>query len=151
MINIQDRNTVFYTLKKLESNTPALFGKMNAQHMIEHLMLALSFSNGTSPQFLMVDERIAKMIKHHTINTTKEMSIGFKAPMLGDDVLPLFHPNLEIAVEHLKKELNDFDLYFKLNPDSKPISPVVGELNQKEWIIFHNKHFTHHFKQFGLL
>lgn len=151
MINIQERNTVFEMLKKLQSDTPPLFGKMSPQHMIEHLMLALSFSNGKSPQPLMVDERVAKTIKHYTINTNKEMSVGFKAPMLGDDLLPLTYSNLESAIEHLREELNSFDLYFKINPNATPVSPVIGELNYNEWIIFHNKHFTHHFKQFGLL
>lgn len=151
MINIQERNTVFETLKKLQSDTPPLFGKMTPQHMIEHLMLALSFSNGKSPQPLMVDERVAKTIKHYTINTEREMSVGFKAPMLGDDLLPLTYSNLESAIEHLREELNSFDLYFKINPNATPVSPVIGELNYNEWIVFHNKHFTHHFKQFGLL
>lgn len=151
MINIQERHTVFEILKQLKSDAQPIFGKMSPQHMVEHLMLALSFSDGKSPQPLMVDERIAKTIKHYTINTDREMSVGFKAPMLGDDLVPLTYPNLESAIEHLKEELNTFDLYFKSNPDSKPISPVIGELNYNEWIIFHNKHFTHHFKQFGLL
>jgi hypothetical protein len=151
MINISDRNGVFEILKDLRKDAVPLFGKMTPQHMIEHLSLALSFSNGKSPQPLMVDERIAKTIKHHTINTDKEMSVGFKAPMLDDNLLPLSYPDLTSAIEHLKKELEIFDLYFKNNPDSKPVSPVIGELDHKEWIVFHNKHFTHHFKQFGLL
>lgn len=151
MININERDKIFETLSQLKSDSIPLFGKMTAQHMIEHLMLAISFSNGKLPQRIMVDERVAKTIRHYTINTDKEMSIGFKAPMLGDDLLPLSHPDLKTAIEFLKKQLDDFDFYFKHNPDAKPISPVIGELNYGEWIVFHNKHFTHHFKQFGLL
>ena len=150
-INISVHDSVFNKLQNLKSNTSPLFGKMTAQHMIEHLILAISFSNGKSPQVLMVDERVAKTIRHYTINTDKEMSIGFKAPMLTDNLVPLSYSNLNEAIEYLKNELNDFDLYFKNNPDSKPISPVIGDLNHQEWIIFHNKHFTHHFKQFGLI
>ncbi len=151
MINIQERHTVFEILKNLRSEARPLFGKMTPQHMIEHLIFALSFSNGKLPQVIMVDERVAKTIKHYTINTDKEMSVGFKAPMLGDDLVPLSYPSLEIAIEHLKEELNTFDLHFKNNPTVTPVSPVIGELNYNEWIVFHNKHFTHHFKQFGLL
>ena len=151
MINIQDRHIVFETIKKSQSDTTPLFGIMSPQHMIEHLIFVLTLCNGKSPQQLMVDERLSKTIKHYTINTDKEMSIGFKAPMLGDGLIPLLYPDLNSAIAQLKKELNDFDLYFKENPDSKPMSPVLGELDHREWIIFHNKHFTHHFKQFGLL
>ncbi len=150
-INISVHDSVFNKLQNLKSNTPPLFGKMTAQHMIEHLILAISFSNGKSLQPLMVDERVAKTIRHYTINTDKEMSIGFKAPMLTNDLVPLSYSDLSEAIEYLKIELHDFDLYFEKNPDSKPISPVIGELNHQEWMIFHNKHFTHHFKQFGLI
>jgi hypothetical protein len=151
MINILDRQKTFPILMSLKEDDKPLFGKMSPQHMIEHLMYALSFSNGRSPQPLMVNERIAKTIRHHIINTEKEISIGFKAPMLGDDLLPLRNPDLATAINYLEKELDLFDHYFKMNPDSSPVSPVMGELNYSEWIIFHNKHFTHHFKQFGLL
>lgn len=150
MINILDRISVFKLLKELKSDSVPLFGKMTPQHMVEHLMLAISFSNGRSPQPIMVDERVAKTIRHYTIHSDREMSVGFKAPMLGEDLLPLAYPDLQTAIEHLQKELDLFDEYFIKNPNSKPISPVIGELDHKEWIIFHNKHFTHHFKQFGL-
>lgn len=150
-INIQERNTVFEILAKLKSDTAPLFGKMSPQHMIEHLCLSLTFCNGKLPQVLMVDERISKAIRHHTLNTNEEFKIGFKAPMLPDEPIALIHPDLNSAITQLKKEMQDFDLYFKTNPDKTLMSPVLGELNYAEWIAFHNKHFTHHFRQFGLL
>lgn len=151
MLNIHDREKIFEVLKNLKSDTQPAFGKMTPQHMIEHLIFAISFSNGKSPQPLMVNERIAKTIRHYTIHTDKEISIGFKAPMLGDDLMPLTFPDLVTSIENLKKEFEIFDQYFKSNPDSTPISPVIGEMKHEEWIIFHNKHVTHHFKQFGLI
>ena len=151
MLNIPDHNTIFNILSELKKDTPRKFGKMSAQHMVEHLSYAMTFSNGKDPQQLMVHERLARAIKHHTINTSEEMGIGFKAPMLGDEPPPLLHGSLETAIEQLKKEMQDFDNYFKNSPKAKFISPVLGELDHAEWIIFHNKHFTHHFKQFGLL
>lgn len=151
MINIRERHKVFETSQNLKSNASPLFGIMTPQHMIEHLIFVLKFSNGKLPQQLMVDERLSKTIKHYTIDTEREMSIGFKAPMLGDELIPLLLPDINSAIEQLRKELIDFDLYFEKNPDSKPMSPVLGELDHREWIIFHNKHFTHHFKQFDLL
>ncbi len=151
MINIQERNIVFEKLNALHKDAPPVFGKMSAQHMVEHLCLSLTFCNGKSPQILMVNERLAKSIKQHTIYTNEQMGIGFKAPMLPDEPIALNHLNLTAAVEQLKKEMHDFDLYFKTNPDIILLNPVLGELKYNEWIIFHNKHFTHHFKQFGLI
>ena len=37
------------------------------------------------------------------------------------------------------------------NPAAKPVNPTMGELDRHEWVKFHNKHFTHHFKQFDLI
>jgi len=37
-----------------------------------------------------------------------------------------------------------------MNPDALKLNPTFGELNKAEWEIFHEKHFTHHFKQFGI-
>ena len=45
---------------------------------------------------------------------------------------------------------NSLGKYFEENKDATPINPTMGELNKQEWIIFHNKHFEHHFKQFNL-
>ncbi|MFI5156737.1 MAG: hypothetical protein ACHQEM_11150, partial [Chitinophagales bacterium] len=77
--------------------------------------------------------------------------IGFRAPMLPPDPVPLKNQSLEAAKEQLKQELNAFDEYFARDPDAKPTNPTMGPLHFDEWLIFHNKHFTHHFKQFNLL
>jgi len=150
-IDIQNLDTILETLKNLKKDSQPLFGKMTAQHMIEHLIMALNFSNGKSPQHLMIDERFAKKIRYYTIETENEMSIGFKAPMLGDDLPALNYESLHAAIENLVKTIETFEFYLKNNPEVKPICPVIGELNYHEWIIFHNKHFKHHFKQFGLI
>jgi hypothetical protein len=151
MINIQNLDHVFELLEKLSPETPALFGIFRPQHMVEHLTLVLKFSNGKLPQPLYSEPDRAKHIKHYTIHTDREMSRGFKAPMMTDELPELSEKNLASAILKLKQELDDFDIYFKAHPYSKPKNPVMGELDHREWIIFHNKHFTHHFKQFGLV
>ena len=151
MIRVSDRQHIFDLLSGLKPVTPPLFGKMTPQHMIEHLILSMTFCNGKAPQVLMVPERLSRTIKHHTVNTIEEMGKGFKAPMLSDDPPPLIYEDLTTAISQLKKETEDFDAFFKKAPHAKPVSPVLGELDHKEWIIFHNKHFTHHFRQFGLI
>jgi hypothetical protein len=151
MLNILDKEHIFKALSQLRADTSPLFGKMNAQDMVEHLILSMTFCNGKAPQVLMIEERSSQVIKHHTVNTGKEMGRGFKAPMLGDTPPPLIQEDLHAAIEQLKKEMEDFDSFFKKAPHATPISPVLGTLDHAEWIIFHNKHFTHHFKQFGLV
>lgn len=80
------------------------------------------------------------------------MSMGLKSPLLptGGPVAFEFS-SLDEAKENLSSELDDFETWNANHPDAVFIQPRLGKLNYKEWIIFHNKHFTHHFKHFGLI
>lgn len=151
-INISDRMHFFDLLNKLQPVTKALFGIMSPQHMVEHLAFSIRFSNGKEPQQMHYSTEQAVKIKSFMLYATEDLPMGFKSPVLPiDSLLPLKYISLAQAIENLKLELNDFDTYFQLNPSAAPIHPVTGELTHKEWIAFHNRHFVHHFKQFGLL
>ena len=151
-IDIMDREMIFKLLAQLQPDSIARFGIMSAQHMIEHLALAVRYGNGREPQELQYRQEKADKIKFYVINTDNEIQAGFKSPTLPlDDLLPLKHLDLGSAIENLRLELKLFDEYFKANPESRPVNPTMGVLTHEEWIIFQNKHITHHFKQFGLL
>jgi len=151
MVDIDNRQEISDKLNLLKNDTLPLFGKMTAQHMVEHLSFAIMFSNGKLPQKLYYPLVKAEFIKSTIIYSDNKMPIGFKAPMLGDDLLKLEFPDLKTSISSLLSELKRFDQYFVDNKDSKPINPTMGELNKLEWTIFHNKHFEHHFKQFNLI
>ncbi len=52
MIDINNRQDIIKKLGGLEIVSSPMFGKMTAQHMVEHLMVALMFSNSKLPQKL---------------------------------------------------------------------------------------------------
>ena len=149
-LNILDRVDIFRRLDALKPDSPPVFGKMSAQHMVEHLIFIMRMSNGKMPIELFYSNEKAARIKAYTIHSNNEIIIGFRAPMLPESPVPLTRPGLREAVEQLQDELNGFDQFFHDNPEARPINPTMGPLNFDEWIIFHNKHFTHHFKQFNL-
>ena len=152
MIDILDRIKLFEILSKLQADDNPKFGEMTPQHMVEHLAFAVRFSNGKEPQQHHYPADKEQKFKAFVIGTDNDMPIGFKSPVLPTEGLPtLKYSNLTTAIESLKTELNDFDNYFINQPEEKPINPTMGELNYQEWIRFHNRHFTHHFRQFGLL
>ena len=152
MINITaDRDNILERLTQLNENKQPIFGKMTPQHMIEHLALTVQFSNGKKPIRLYVSAERANRNKHAIIYTEQPMPVGYKAPMLRDELLPLINADIKTAIDYLKNELRDFDDYFNSNKEAKPVQPVMGKLDYAEWIIFHSKHFMHHFKQFELL
>ncbi len=152
MVDILDRTKLFDILARLQADEKPRFGAMTAQHMVEHLAFTVRFSNGKEPQRHYYPPEKEQRIKVYILDTDNDFIIGFKAPGLPEEGLPeLQHSDLDDAVSGLKTELIDFDSYFLRHPEDQPVNPTMGELNFKEWIRFHNRHFTHHFKQFGLM
>lgn len=153
MIDILDRVNVFDILGRLQADENPRFGAMTAQHMVEHLAYAVRFSNGKEPQSHHYPAEKEQKIKAYILDTDNDFLIGFRSPVMpAEGLLPdLQYSDLDEALTCLKTELADFDSYFLRHPEDHPVNPTMGELNHKEWIRFHNRHFTHHFKQFGLL
>jgi len=151
MIDINNRDNIFDFLQNLSPETKPIFGKLTPQGMIEHLSFTVSYSNGNTSYPLLVDEETAARIKAFTLNSKNRIPSGFKSPLLGDEPPLLICQSITQAIELLKNELNDFDNFYKSDKMKLVMQPVMGELNYFEWVIYHNQHFTHHFKQFGLL
>ncbi|MDN3579580.1 DUF1569 domain-containing protein [Mucilaginibacter flavus] len=147
LIEKSNRHNLFKLLKKLEPTTLPLWGKMNAQQMVEHLITNVKYTNGT---FTFTCKRSPE-----EANRSKQVMIYTDTPMpmnivLGDLPSNYAYPNLSAAIEQLMKELATFDQHFK-TPGITEDHLSFGSMNHQEWIIWHSKHFTHHFKQFGLL
>lgn len=151
-INIADRNNVFDLLSKLSPDTIPAFGTLTPQHMIEHLIVTIRYSNVKINRQLTLDEARANQAKAVLIYTDTELPKGFKSPLMPKEGLPpLEFDNLTDAIRNLNEELEKLEHYFIENPEETTTNPFMGELQYKEWLVFHGKHFTHHFKQFGLI
>jgi len=137
-------------LENLSVSSVAKFGKMTPQHMVEHLVFSVMFSNGKMPQKLLVSEEKAMVAKDYFIVQNNNFKPGYKIPLLGKEPPELVFGSLIKAKENLINELTVFELYFKENPNKSPVNIIMGALNKQEWIVMHNKHFEHHFRQFGI-
>lgn len=150
MIDIKNSDDLFGRLNKLKTDTPPVFGRMSAQHMVEHLAWTLTFANGKSPQeFRSTPEKIAAN-KQVFLNADRDYPMGTISSVLGDQLPALVYKDLPESIQALSTELSTFHLYFAAHPESRPIHPRMGGLGYEDWVLFHNIHFTHHFKQFGL-
>ncbi len=150
-VNILNLDSVLRPLTLLLPSEPPRFGIMTSQHMIEHLSFSVMFSNGKKPQRCAYAPEKAGKMKSYLIHTDGEYPMGFKTPVLTDELRPLVHKDLPSAIGSLESELGDFESYFHENPMARPINPALGELDYGEWVILHNKHFIHHYRQFGLV
>jgi hypothetical protein len=151
-VNIADRQELNTLLDNLTENTQPKWGQMKPQNMIEHLAKVLQYTNGKKEIAQRTTEEEGLKAKQFLIYTDAELPMSLKTPLLPEDGPILFEfSSLDEAKENLNKELDDFETYHANHPDALFIQPRLGKLNHREWIVFHNKHFTHHFKQFGLI
>ncbi len=150
LLNIYNTEEILTKLNTLHKDAKPLWGKMTPQHIVEHLTFSLQMSTGKNPQRLHFADDVAEGIKRKIIYSDIEIPEGVKNPVLGDEPPPIVHPDMRTANQNLLAELEHFHNHYKENPEAKNMHLRMGLLNKQEWTIFHNKHFTHHFKQYNL-
>ncbi len=145
--NIQSKK-----LSLLEPGTPAKWGVMNPQEMIEHLDDFYKISLQKFPVTLVTPlEHLSKY--REFLYSDKSFKENTKAPasLLGEKPLPLRRASLGAAIATLQQTTQSFLLFFENNSTLKTLHPVFGMLNFEDWVRLHYKHVTHHFRQFGLM
>ena len=136
-------------LKKLKVDQIPLWGKMTSQHMVEHLYKTIQASINEITLNIFSEERKILVLKKLFLGE-RPLPKEFMNPAIGPDLLKLEFEDLNAAIIELKNILIRYEDYFKDHPSIKTIHPVFGHLTKAEWDIFHQKHFNHHFSQFGL-
>jgi len=148
-IDITDRPGFSQLLTPLHSETPATWGRLKPQNMIEHLTEAVEYTNGKRIAKLAVSEEEATRQKQSKVN------IDFVIPHFAKGFLPdatehVRCADLPSAIRELYRELDAFEFYFRTEGRTA-IHPGFGPMDYKEWLLWHGKHFAHHFIQFGLM
>lgn len=145
-----EKNLIEPRILRLANDTPAKFGIMTPQHMLEHLTLTVKISYGRIklPEFTPSEKQLAQ--KQTLLYTDIEFPKGLKAPGVGGKLLDLRYQNLETAKIELLKSIDDYNLHFAEFHRNETIHPRFGKLNHEEWEKFHSKHFQHHLAQFGV-
>ncbi|QTD38832.1 hydroxymethylglutaryl-CoA reductase, degradative [Polaribacter batillariae] len=147
-VNFLNFDELKHTLSALKADAKPLFGKMNGQQMVEHLAFLMKVSNGkVHADFFVEDEKSAR--RKAFLDTEGELQVGFKAPMLSEEPIPVKFASFEESINDLILQIEDFTEHFKTAKIEN--HPFFGELDYEYWQKFHVKHFTHHFKQFGLV
>lgn len=134
---------------RIRPETPALWGKMSAWHMLEHLVIPLRFSRGEFEVPLVTPLEKVEKLKRLMLLSDAPLRRDFAAPFLGPGLQPFVNTDFASAQRNLLAEIQLFESYWNEHQASHFVHPVFGSLNRDEWYLFHSKHFTHHFKQFG--
>ena len=139
-------------LLNLNAATPAQWGVMNAQNMVEHLRMVFALSLGFAQITPFVNEERTRKSYEFIIVQKNPLpkEVKFKNGFLAEP-FPLEFADIEQAKSELKEAVNAFFERFENQNDLKTLHPVLGMLNFEEWQIFHTAHIRHHFEQFNLL
>jgi len=137
-------------LDSLGIETEPKWGKMTPQHMVEHLIITFKMSIGKINIPIITKEEDWPKTKAYLMKDSP-MRRNVPSPMGNDNLLPLRFPDLENAKAKLLDERDFFLKTMKEQPDFIANHPYGGPMNLEEWLLFHRKHFKHHFIQFGLI
>lgn len=136
-------------LNHLSPLSNPLWGSMNAIQMVEHLTETMQLPLLNTIE-IPLHEKHAVM-KRIFIDGTAEFKPNFASPIYPNGVPDAKAEDLEKAKEDLLKQLDIFNLEVAAPHFTQKLHPTFGMLNANEWHIFNEKHFKHHFKQFGLI
>lgn len=138
-------------MESLSQQTKAHWGVMGAQHMIEHLLTVFMISN-EKIKFAGVfrEETLPKRIAFLRGNEAFPRHVRIEG-LPEDRPLPLRYADLQTARQHLIDEINLFVSRKDMIEKNGPVHPVFGPLGFDDWVRFHRKHLSHHFRQFGLI
>ena len=136
---------------ELKPETPALFGAMTAQQMIEHLSVVYNFA--------LHDITITVLTPEDKIEKVKKVFLwspgGFKQNVANDFTKTLSfettYKNMEEAIQVLEQKHKQVALLLLNTIVQNKSHPIFGLLNNEEWIQFFTKHTWHHLNQFGLV
>lgn len=151
MVNFNNKEEVISYIDRIQEGMMPRFGLLTPQHVLEHLRVSLLLSMGKLNIEFKGTEEVAQKIKAGLVYSDAPLPQGIKNPTLGDTPPPFVFENIEIARAELKKELDNFFDYKAQYPEALNVHPRMNKLAMQEWTIMHSKHFTHHFRQYGLI
>ena len=133
---------------RLRADTPRLWGKMDAAHMVQHLV----FMTETSLGLREVPDRSKPILRVFvwwfafcwwtTWPRGKAKSFDFALPApVGD------FASQQAALIRLMEQ---FVTRLEADPARRTLSPLLGMITLKQWSRAHGVHNDHHLRQFGM-
>ncbi len=153
--NSEFRDTFFReilpaAIAALQPGTKPKWGKLTAQHMIEHLLWSFEMSTGKVEVECSAPEDKLKGLRSFLF-VNRPIPTGFKHPLTDENLPTLRYKNIEEARSAFNSELKLYLDYTRANPNKKHTNAVFGLLRAEEWHRFNYKHCYHHLLQFGLI
>jgi oxepin-CoA hydrolase / 3-oxo-5,6-dehydrosuberyl-CoA semialdehyde dehydrogenase len=144
------RTFFFGALDGLRPETPARWGRMTAQQMVEHLLWAFDISTGRLVIACPVPTDQVERMKRFLFSN-RPTPPDFMNPLLEDGLPALRFSSLKEAKGALMVEVDWFLEHQRRDHDAVHVHPIFGPIGMDEWSRTHFKHGCHHLLQFGLI
>lgn len=135
-------------LKQINSDSKPEWGEMNVGQMLDHLRRGIDLSLANLDIEILTPPEKLPAYKDFLMSNRLFKKDSAKPKHYNE--MPTFDGDIEDLKVNLMKAVVRMLSFFENNPDYTAIHPNFGRLNTIEWLQMHKKHFTHHFKQFGV-
>ena len=133
----------------IQADTPAVWGKMNAHQMIEHLSLVFVLSTGKFDFPYAGTEEEARRNWEGFVQSENPWREVFTPNSFGDPKPPR-KATIDESKALLRKSFQNYLAYCEENPDAIHPQYYLGNLTVDQWRQVHVKHLKHHMRQFGM-
>lgn len=144
-------NIVPPAITKIKFETKPLWGKMTAQHAIEHLSHSLIVSTILTHQPAKAPNMLQSKWKQDIIVSPSDMPRDLQNPMFQFGLPPYKFTHFEESQKNLTEKIKNFFNLYDKTPSGVNFHSFFGDLNFEELQRYHYKHFKHHLTQFGAL
>lgn len=136
-------------LSGLPADTPARWGKMNVQQMIEHMSDYVRIASGKTPAEIITEPDMVPRMQSFLMSE-KPFKENTPNSLMPDTPPPVRHATKEAAIDELQAELEHFSEAYNNDKHLKIANPFFGELDYDMQVQLLHKHAIHHLRQFGI-
>ncbi len=147
-----NRKSLEKYIDQITEDTKPKWGLLTPQHLVEHFIYFYDYALGRigNNEIIIPEEKIEKY--QDTLWNYFPMPKSYDHPTLKKgEVEDLRFDNLETAKKELFKAYDEITAFYKANPDGTLVNPMFGNLKRYDMSLLENKHYTHHFEQFGVV
>jgi hypothetical protein len=146
--NERDRKELVTRLNKLVGNETPIWGRMNVEQMMSHLVQAceMPFQPIVPDRSSFFSRTVIKPLILYVLPMPKEVKVSRELDQQADGRKPTgFNADRQRVIEEIGR-------IAELSPDHPCLGhhPFFGRMTFKEWAVIAYKHTDHHLRQFGV-
>ena len=138
-------------LKQLKPDQKAVWGKMDAQQMVEHLRDVCKVANGkiVLPLYNNDPAQLAKA--RAFLMSDLPFQENLRVPVMPEEPRAHKYAGMEEAIAKTMEELGEVFKVYADDPHLVLMHPMFGALNYTEQLHYLEKHIRHHLRQFEMV